>query len=173
MRRARLAPALALTLSLALASPAVAADLGGDWVRSEARRGADREALEAEILRSTHPLPLLLRGLSRVFVRRNVRPTERYRLVDEQGVWMIHDLDSDTRWRADGVLELRENGDVHSHFQPPDRIHQSWRHGETGGTTEWHFDLSADALTITVTVNEARLPEPLRYTTHYERVPSP
>jgi len=162
--------AFCLLLLAAAPGPARAGSFVGDWARSPSQREADGAALEAEIERATASISVWTRGLARAFMRRHVAPTERYRISEAEGALWIHDLDTDTRWRVDGAPEPRESGAVTSRLEAPGRIRQEWSHGDSHGVTVWTLAPSGDALAIAITVHHVRLPEPLHYRTHYERV---
>ena len=165
-------PAVALLLAALLGAGAADSEPTGLWARSESERAADDAALEAEIERVTEPLSIWLQGIARAILRRNVTPTEHYRISREDGVLVIRSAVGPV-WRVDGRLERSEAGGTTSRWEPPDTLHQSWFHGETRGTTVWHFDAARDRLEIAITVHEARLPGPVRYSTRYRRVREP
>lgn len=152
-------------------SPAIGAQVWqGEWVRDEARRALDQEALHAEIQRVTSPMSMLVRGIARVFIRRHVRPRERFRIATENGLPVIYRDGEPVGQPVDGQTRA-EDGDtrVTSRLEAPDQIRQEWRHEASHGTTTWVFHPSGEHLTVSIVAHEARLPSPLRYSTRYRR----
>ena len=165
-RGGRLAAILAVA-ALASYAGAVPTDLGGfagTWVRDARER--DDAARDEMIVRVTEPMSLAFRGFARGVMRRRMVPVERYaieagevpRIRNDKGV--EHPLDGQPRVMGEGreVTSRLVGGE----------IEQSWKEGESHGTTTWRLE-DSDHLVVTQRVIDPHFTAPIEYATSYRR----
>ena len=146
----------------------------GVWVRSDRQR--DDLARAAEIDRATQGLPLLVRGIARVVIRRSMRPPERYVIrVDGEGLQIAADDDPEAVFRPGPEAAEVASGDETVTTRIAAGVpEKAWRHGEnTHGSTRWRLLAGDDdeILTVEEEVHDRRMGVPLDIRTRYRRQP--
>jgi hypothetical protein len=136
-------------------------DFDGSWVRAE--RESDDAAREQALLEATEAMSFVLRGPTRLYMRRAMVPADRYvfevdgrRLsIDRQpGEKTAVDLDAP----VEGATITFEQG----------VLRRDWTFDEsTRGTTTWTLSEDGSRLAVRRRIRNAMLGGPAVYTTHY------
>jgi hypothetical protein len=138
----------------------------GTWVRDA--RDRDDLARDAMIVRATEPMSFAFRGFARGVMRKRMVPTERYVVEQGAGVPQIRN-DKGALFPLDGKPHVTgRDREVTSRLTERGEIEQSWKHGDSHGTTTWRLS-NGDQLVVSQDIYDSHFAEPLEYSTTYRR----
>ncbi len=162
---------LCIAMLAALAARAAAAEpsaFAGTWIRDERER--DDAAREAEIERVTESMSFAFRGFARGVMRRRMRPEEGFAIAHDAVTVLIR-ADSGAEYWLDGQsYSGGADQEVTSRLASDGTIEQTWRHGESHGTTVWRLPDAGDRLVVSDTVRDPHFSEPIAFSTTYRRL---
>jgi hypothetical protein len=138
----------------------------GTWVRDGRERDdAERDAM---IVRATEPMSFAFRGFARGVMRRRMVPVERY-VIEQGGAAPQIRNDKGVVLPIDGQPHVTgENREVTARLSERGEIEQSWKEGDSHGTTTWRL-ASRNQLVISQHVVDWHFDAPLEYSTTYRR----
>ena len=159
---------VALVVAIPARAPAAGLEgFQGTWVRAERERDdAERDAV---IVRATEPMSFTFRGFARGVMRRRMVPVEQYVVEQGAGAPQIRN-DKGVVLPIDGQTHVTgEDREVTCRLSEHGEIEQSWKEGESHGTTTWRL-AGERQLVVSQRVFDSHFEAPLEYSTTYRRV---